>query len=426
MYKITPPAVYATDRVYSDPNAVRRMEAMVAAFGNPEVTDITDDDVPDLIRRHDLSNARQKTKLIGEGIDPIVVFNALKLDNEDEDVGDILARCPDGTPQALARRLLGHDCVAHTTNPMRNGELVCRNVYEFHTTEGCVHRCLYCPCAGEGAVNMALNIEEFIEKKLDPIVRGNDWQRVFRYQTQAADSFCFEPEYGAIKTFVEHFAGMEDRYLLFHTKSANTDFMCDFDHGGHTIALWSLTSDTVSRDIEMRTGTTAERIEAARKCEEAGYQVRFKFKPIIPVRNWREEAREMIRHMFEATTPDVISMCTLMWMTIDELEAAIDPDLLDPDFVHAAREQADDMAQTKAGPFPHHVRAEIYGFYFDEICKHDKDVPVSLSTERMEMWREFEGRLGFGPGNYVCACGPQCTPGLKVLTRDVLTEEAAV
>ena len=179
--------------------------------------------------------------------------------------------------------------------------------------------------------------------------------------------------------------------------------------------LWSLTSDTVSREIEIRTGTTAERIEAARKCEEAGYQVRFKFKPIIPVRNWREETREMIRHMFEVTTPDVISLCTLMWMKIGELEEAMDADMFDPEFIKAAHEDAEDMAARPPGPFPHHVRAEIYGFFFDEIRKYDKEVPVSLSTENFTMWGEFSKKLGMTATNYVCGCGPQTTPGARKL-----------
>lgn len=426
MYLLRPTRAYVTGRVERDPRAVGRMNAMLSALGRPQVTRIGDDEVPDLIRRHDLFNIRKASKQIPDGTDPIVVFNALKLDGEPDNAKEILAKCPQGTPEGLVRRLLGFDCVAYSAKHLRGGELVCRRTHEFHTTDGCIHRCLYCPCAGEPVVNVALNVEEFIEKKLDPLVKANPLQKVFRYQTQAADSLCFEPEYGAIKTLVEYFAGLEDRYLLTHTKSANTDFMRALDHKGHTIALWSLTSDTVSREIERRTGTATERIEAARRLQDAGYQVRFKFKPIVPIRNWRAECSDMIRRVFEATQPDVISLCVLMWMKVKDLEEAMPADLLDPEHLKAAREQAETVAKSQAGPFPHPVRAQIYGFFVDEIRKHDKHVPISLSTETLEMWREFKDRLGVGPGHYVCGCGPQCTPRLKRLGEDVLKEEVVV
>jgi len=70
------------------------------------------------------------------------------------------------------------------------------------------------------------------------------------------------------------------------------------------------------------------------------------------------------------------------------------------------------MRGVHTGPLPHAVRAEIYGFCVDEIRRHDREVPVFLSTETPEMWRQFAPRLGMSAGDYVCACGPQCVPGL--------------
>jgi len=426
MYEVKPSLVYVTDRAERDPRAVGRMAAMLPALGDPRIERITDADIPSVIAAHALGSLRERTEQIERDADPVLVLNALKLNDsaqdEENELSEILAQCPEHTPKKLVRRLLGYDSLSSPNSHIRDEELVCRNVHEFHTTDGCVHRCQYCEAAGEPIVNMALNIEEFIEKKLDPLLRANPWQKVCRYQTQAADSLCFEPEYGAIAKFAEYFAGQDDRYLLLHTKSANTDFICDLDHNGRTIVLWSLTSDTVSRVIEQRTGTTAERIEAARRCEQAGCPVRFKFKPIIPVRDWRDETREMVRHMFAATHPDVISLCTIMWMPIEELEAAIEPKLFDQQFLKAAREDAEKMAGSRAGPFPHRVRAEIYDFFIREIRRYDETVPVSLSTESFEMWAEFEDILGFGAGNYVCGCGPECTPGLKVLPHNVLRQ----
>ena len=258
-----------------------------------------------------------------------------------------------------------------------------------------------------------LNLEEYIERDLDKVVKRFPSQKVFLSNAVNTDTLCFEPEYGAVKLFADYFAGLDERYFVIHTKSANVDHMLHLDHRGHTIVLWSLTSHTASRKIEAVSGTTEERVEAAAKCEKAGYPVRFKFKPIIPVEGWREECRDMLERVFSNTKPDVISLCVLMWMTADEFRRTFDVSLFDKECIKAMDESANAMKGQRAGPFPHKTRAEIYRFFIDEIRKNDASIPVSLCTETKEMWAELCECLGATPHTYVCGCGPLCIPGIN-------------
>ncbi len=294
---------------------------------------------------------------------------------------------------------------------MARHDKVCRPAWRIHMASGCPHRCAYCgfghllPCM--------VNVEEYVEA-LDGIVRAHPWQQVYLYEDDA-EALALEPELGAMAALTEYFAGRPDEYLLVHSKSANVDHLLDLDHRGHTIMLWSLTSHTVSRVFEAKSGTTEERIEAARQCQAAGMPVRFKYKPIVPIRDWRDECREMIRLTFEQTRPDVISLFTLAWMTFEEMAGCFGLSKLDPVYVRAAEESVDETKDTMTKPFPHWVRAEIYDFFVTEIRRWDQEVPVSLSTETWEMWQEFGERLGQRPDNYMCGCGPQAVPGCKKL-----------
>ena len=428
MYDMRPARIYVMERAANMDACRPRIEGIVKAAGTPQVITITDEDVPEMIKANGLEDPTWWTKdyrQIPEDEDPILVLNAVRFDTDglNETLDETLARCPEGTPRALVRDLLAPGCASGPTHAIRNGELICRSVHEFRLMYGCVHRCLYCELAGVPVVNVPLNVEEVTGRIVEKMVAEHPRQKVFRYQACASDSQCFEPECGATRAFVEFFARLQDRYLLIHTTSANLDHLLALDHKGHTIVVWSLTGETVSRDMEKRAGSTAERIEVARRCQEAGYTVRFKFKPIIPVRNWRSEARHTIRHLFAATRPDVVSMCCLMWFTPEELERPFDLADFDPRYIQAMRESANEMAGHASGPFPHWVRAEIYSFFVDEIRKVAPSVPISLSTETREMWREFSPRLGFGPNRFVCGCGPRCTPGLKILGEDALEEE---
>ena len=78
-----------------------------------------------------------------------------------------------------------------------------------------------------------------------------------------------------------------------------------------------------------------------------GIPVRYKFKPMIPVKNWREEYAEMIRQALTISKPESIGFCVIMWMSYEELLVKIDPDLLDQGFLEAAREAKDEMRDVR-------------------------------------------------------------------------------
>jgi hypothetical protein len=258
-----------------------------------------------------------------------------------------------------------------------------------------------------------VNVEDYIQN-LARLIEAHPWQETYLLEDDA-DIPCLEPELGCLGPIIEFFGTLKDRYVVIHTKSWNFDWALDLKHNGNTIIVWSISAPTQSTVLEPKTGTTEQRIEAARKCQEAGYTVRYKFKPIIPVRNWREDASEATRMIFSKTDPDVISLCCFMWMTVDDLKRRLDVSLLDPKYIAAAEDAVDEVADTRAKPFPEWVRAEIYEHHFNEIRKWNSEVPVSLSTENWKMWKRLESMLGLSALNYVCGCGPNSVPCRKKL-----------
>jgi len=416
MYAQAPSRAYVFEEVWADAAATVRAERVLAALGAPPTDTIGVGDLPDVIRDNGLVNTPARGNNLPLGESPVYVLNVLRVDEPDRDAlcQRLVAQCPENTSPNLVQRLLGLNWTA-CGGPIRSGELACRRTNEFHTIHGCLHRCAYCPLAANQSVALAMNLEQFVATELDRVVRENPWQLVFRYQSQVSDALCFEPEYGASEVFGNYFARRPGRFLLLHTSSANTDHLLELGHQDSTIVTWSVTSRTVSREIEPGAGAMEERIEAARRCQQAGYTIRFKLKPIIPIKGWRDECRELVEQIFARTRPDNISLCVLMWMTAEDFLSVFDPDDFDPAYMQAMAEQADNLRDHLSGPFPDNVRAEIYSFLVDEVRKHDRDVPVALSTETRTVWDQLGPKLGFTPQNFVCGCGPRCTPGLRVL-----------
>ena len=258
--------------------------------------------------------------------------------------------------------------------------------------------------------------------RLPAILDEHRWCKLWKYDNQT-DTITFEPEYGASELMTGVFRGREDQFLLLYTKSDNVDHLLELEHGGRTIISWTISSETVAREIEKNSPSTSERIEAARKCQEAGYHVRARFSPIVPVKGWREEGARMIAEYLAKVRPDVITMDTLALLGYDRLCGCFDMELLDPVYVDACRElyEADQHPGKPYWPagkqmFPHDLRLDILRFYVDEIRRHDQGVPISFCDETPEMWAEFtREELGHGPGNYVCTCGPTSVPGNRLL-----------
>lgn len=415
MYNLSPPAVYVHERVQADARYRQRMQRVVDALTTPcaPVT-FGDDDLPDMIRQG-LFARRVPMGTLKEVQDPTLIFNTFRFDDSKEErlrwAAAQKVECWDGHWPAL----LGYGAFnwAHYNLKADHArkDKVCRPCWRIHLQEGCVHRCLYC---GLGGVLMSMvNIEEYCHW-LGQIIERHPWQETYLLDDDG-DPPCLEPEQGVLGHLIEHFGTLKGRYLVIHTKTWNTEWLRGLRHNGNTIIVWSLSGPTQSSVIEPRTGTTAQRIEAARVAQEAGYTVRYKFKPIIPVRTWREDAAAAVDMLFARTRPDMISLCVYMWMDIDDMLRRVPRELLDPEAVAAAIAHKEAMKETLARPFTPEVRAAIYEHYLQEIRRWDKDIPVSLSTENFEMWKRLGPKLGATATNYVCGCGPNSVPGAKKL-----------
>lgn len=172
----------------------------------------------------------------------------------------------------------------------------------------------------------------------------------------------------------------------------------------------TLATRTVCEEIERRTPSMEERIEALRRCQEAGYVVRVGFSPIIPIQRWREEATECIELLFSKVSPDTVRLWVVSMAEPEEAGIIFDLSKLDQRFVEEMRRSADKIKGKHSSPFPSEVRAEIYAHYIDEIRRVSPETPVSLCTEELEVWEILSDRLEMSPYELYCCCGERSVP----------------
>jgi len=289
----------------------------------------------------------------------------------------------------------------------------CQPAMELNIVAGCVFRCAYCGF-GRG-IHFTLDVERYVAE-LDAVFAEHPAQRLYKYSNMT-DLPPFEPELDAVAPMVRRFAAEPDRYLMLFTKSDNVDFLLDLDHRGHTIISWSLSCDTASRLIDKRTPTLDERIEAMRKCQAAGYLVRARLSPIVPVRDWRGEHRRLLEKLFARVTPDVVTLELLGWFDFEDLPQLIDPGLLDPDAYAAAEAAAGDLRGVGWGPFTQETHEAVYRFCIETAKGLSPHTPVAVCHGTPRTWEALGGRMGMTPKGYVCNCGPQSAPGGALYDR---------
>ena len=421
---LKPEKVYATDEVYQSKNCVERMERMMASIASKPPKKVTEAELNEIMLERGW-NAIKPWGAIANPRDPDIVFTTAKFHTAQE-----RKERAEKYPNLRVKDQLGyntHHFRRDGTQEFKeqNKGVVCQSAWELHSINGCPFRCAY--CSGGGMNRIFLNLEEYLEH-LEEWLNLDPQQRLYKWDN-ATDVNFFEPEWGWTEGLVRYFGERErgqarnDKYLLIYTgKSANVDFLLDLPHNGHTIIQWSTSARTQSTLIEKETAPMEARIEAAAKCQKAGYIVRHRFSPIIPVKNWREENSEMIELIFQTHNPDVISLCAFGWMSLESAKRCLDFELLDEEFVAAMEGCEPFITERGFGsgggrPIPHDARFVMFDFLIDEIRKHSSKCIISLCLETAEMWTALSKEIGQSPSSYVCNCGPQSTPGAPLYEK---------
>ncbi|HCA46229.1 MAG TPA: hypothetical protein DEP45_02395 [Armatimonadetes bacterium] len=424
MYRIAPRNVFVHESVLSDKRCVARMERMMGGITPDQpLTIVNDATLSEIARERQWGLVREwRTGQYKRTRDPDIIFHRYAWRSAQEQ-----AAFDERYPELRVGLLRGAGFTGFRDGrallERRNG--ICQNAHDLHSAWGCLHACDYCNIGT--FLTIHLNLEEMAER-LPAILDQHRWCRLWKYDNQT-DTITFEPEYGASEAMIGAFARRatpserDDQFLMLYTKSDNVEHLLDLDHRRRTIISWTTSTETVAREIEKNSPSTSARIEAARKCQEAGYHVRARFSPIVPVIGWRDEATRMIEEYLTRVRPDVITMDALALLGYDRLCGCFDMELLDPVYVEACRA----IYEAKEHPgkpywpagkqmFPHELRLDILRHYVEQIRRHDAGVPISFCDETPEMWAEFSREeLGHGPDDYVCTCGPDSVPGNPLL-----------
>jgi len=191
------------------------------------------------------------------------------------------------------------------------------------------------------------------------------------------------------KFILPKFEEQNKHKVLFVTKSDNIKHLLEITPHNQAIISFSLNADEVARKWERSAPSVDRRIEAGRKLSQAGYEVRIRIDPIVPVPDWRISYINLIDQIFANFVPERITLGSLRG-----LQSTINGST-DRSWLQYLKENSN---WGKKIDFK--TRYEIYATLINQLKETYNYNNVALCKETMAMWE----KLGMDYKEIKCNC----------------------
>lgn len=172
--------------------------------------------------------------------------------------------------------------------------------------------------------------------------------------------------------------------LLFLTKSDCVDSLLNLKHKNKVIASFSVNTDMVYKQLEHRAASPVSRLIAAKKLQEAGYEVRLRIDPVILYSTWKKDYAELVEKIFAYVNPERITIGE--YRPSKGLATHISARFPGSSLLKVTSGLISDGTKLR---YPDEHRLAMFKTIIDAIRKHDKKVKIALCKEDVKIWKDL-------------------------------------
>ncbi len=282
-----------------------------------------------------------------------------------------------------------------TPLPLKLTDVVCPHFLELKWALGCPFDCAWCYLRGTlrfVPTKTRPHVKDYgkIEQHVRVFLDKADGCRELLNTGELADSLMWENNGNPFSKFILAIFEEQKRHrVLFLTKSDHIDNFLAADHNGQAVISFSLNADEVAQRFEKRAPSVSERVEAASRLSSAGYEVRIRIDPMVPVVGWEEQYKGLIDDIFSRFIPERITLGSLRGLqsTINQAN--------DKSWVEFLSEKSN---WGKKIAFD--TRYQMYYQLISYMRQRYNYTDIALCKETVEIW----DKLGLDYRNIKCNC----------------------
>ncbi len=225
-----------------------------------------------------------------------------------------------GSYQTLLKRVGDGSIITRferTPLPANLTDVICPHFLELKWATGCPYSCAWCylngtlrfaPKKSRPSVKPYDKIEQHVRTFLENVDGGGELLNT----GELADSLMHENNVSPFSKFIiTLFQQQKVHKVLFLTKSSHIEHLLDIDVHDGVVISFSMNADEVARRFEKGAPPVKERIEAAGRLSKAGYEVRIRIDPMVPVLNWRDQYLRLADDILSQFSPSRITLGSL-------------------------------------------------------------------------------------------------------------------
>ncbi len=271
---------------------------------------------------------------------------------------------------------------------------ICCGYYVINAMTNCPMDCSYCVLQGylnNPFLTLYSNWDDLLHEIEDFL--SNHHRPFSRLGTgELSDSLALEPLFPFSQTLVPFFA-QKKAILELKTKSSEVEGLLSLDHRGRTVVSWSLNPSKVIKEEERGTASLEDRLEAAKRIQEAGYPLGFHFDPMLHFEGWEKGYEEMIQLLFRQ-----IDSKRIIWISLGGFRYPPQVKGVVEERFPQTRIFLGELFPGKDGKFRYfkEIRKEMYRKMATMLKQVSPELFIYLCMESPEVW---EGVFGWSPRN---------------------------
>ena len=170
--------------------------------------------------------------------------------------------------------------------------------YYFSYMMNCLYDCRYCFLQGmyrSAHYVVFVNYENF-SHAIEETFSGSENEQTWFFSGYDCDSLAMEPITGFAEYMLSTFPTHHNAWLELRTKSTQVRFLLNRPVHENTVVAFSLSPQEIIDALEHKTPSLQNRLQAAKKLQQAGWKLGLRFDPII----YHPQYQRLYQALFEA------------------------------------------------------------------------------------------------------------------------------